>query len=163
MKAISICQPFAHLICLPLSDQRAKRVENRTWATKHRGQLAIVSSKSKGHLQFGYDDDGKAIDTRYGLRVSDMKFGVLVGIAQVVDCLPVDEIRAGLHDQAYPWLRAHRHVEGPFCWVLAPQVRIEPAIPVTGRLGLFNLDANAMYLREKAATLKDLHESGDGQ
>lgn len=31
MKALTIFQPYAHLICLPGDDDRSKRVENRTW------------------------------------------------------------------------------------------------------------------------------------
>jgi hypothetical protein len=40
MKAISIQQPWATLICAGI-----KRAEVRTWQTKHRGDLLIVSSK----------------------------------------------------------------------------------------------------------------------
>jgi len=40
VKALSIRQPFAQLICIGLKD-----VENRTWPTKYRGRLQVHASK----------------------------------------------------------------------------------------------------------------------
>ena len=45
MKAITISQPWAHLIV-----RGEKRVENRTWPTEHRGPLAIHAGKSLAEL-----------------------------------------------------------------------------------------------------------------
>ncbi len=42
MKAISIKQPWASLICTPRNDNPnlgIKNIENRTWATKYRGKV----------------------------------------------------------------------------------------------------------------------------
>lgn len=50
MKALTICQPYASLVMLPESDPRHKRVENRRWATKFRGRLAIHAGKSRNWL-----------------------------------------------------------------------------------------------------------------
>ena len=45
MKALTICQPYPHLIMLG-----EKPVENRTWATSYRGPLAIHAGKSRQWL-----------------------------------------------------------------------------------------------------------------
>lgn len=71
MKALTICQPYPHLICTPQSDLKdgdvRKRVENRTWGTSHRGPLLIHAGRSKAWLREcgeGYDHatDGKAVN-----------------------------------------------------------------------------------------------------
>lgn len=45
MKCLTICQPYAALIMLPDDDDRAKRVENRTWSTNYRGPLLIHAAE----------------------------------------------------------------------------------------------------------------------
>lgn len=51
MKALTICQPYAALICLPSTDWRHKRVENRKWFTSYRGPLLIHAGKSRDWLE----------------------------------------------------------------------------------------------------------------
>jgi hypothetical protein len=48
MKALTICQPYAHLIV-----RGEKRVENRTWPTRYTGPLAIHAGKSRQWLSPG--------------------------------------------------------------------------------------------------------------
>lgn len=43
MKAVTISQPFATLVALG-----AKTLETRSWATKHRGDLAIHAGQKSG-------------------------------------------------------------------------------------------------------------------
>lgn len=49
IKAISLKQPFANLIAL-----EKKTLETRTWSTKYRGPLLIVSSKKPNIPPAGY-------------------------------------------------------------------------------------------------------------
>lgn len=128
MKAITICQPYAHLIIVTLD----KRVENREWPTRYRGPLLIHAGKSRAWLE-GTDEEnleefGRPLD-----------FGMILGMVQLVDCLHIDEIRAGKHDAKYPWLRTHHHTNGTWCWIFENAVRFETPIPYTGRQGLFNV------------------------
>lgn len=126
MKALTVCQPYADLILLPESDPHHKRVENRTWYMRYRGPLIIHAGKSRDWLGFG-DDGSKRV------------FGAILGIATVADCLPVGEIRAGLHNSRYPWIREHKHAEGPFCIVLKDCRRFAEPIPYRGKQGLFDV------------------------
>ena len=105
MRAITICQPYAHLIVTG-----AKRVENRTWPTRVTGPVAIHAGKSREWLELS--EDGMR-DEDYGLPLAAMSFGAVVGVADLVACLPIDEIRRGDHDARFPWLREHEHAEGP--------------------------------------------------
>lgn len=138
MRALTILQPWASLI---MSGE--KRVENRTWSTKYRGRFYVHAGKSREAL-VTHQVDGVEFCRHTGQRVQDLKFGYVLGIAVLLDCLPVDEIRAGQHDRAYPWLREHQHVEGPWCWVLAEHPTHIGPWPYKGAQGLF--DINGMTL-----------------
>ncbi len=133
MKALTICQPYAHLICLPQADPRHKRVENRTWATRYRGPIAIHAGKSLKWLDLSAD---RSIDLEYDILVSDMAFGAVVATANLVDCLSVEAIAEARYPYKYAWLETHNHIKGPWCWVLADVKAIEP-IPYTGAQGLW--------------------------
>lgn len=119
MKALTICQPYAHLIATG-----EKLVENRVWQTSYRGKLAIHAGKSRDWL------DGEEPDP-------EMVFGAVVCIADLIDCLPIEGIERGVYDRKYPWLREHDHTNGPFCWVLANVRPIKP-VPCGGKQGLWN-------------------------
>ncbi len=129
MKAITILQPYAHLI-----RDREKRVENRTWPTKHRGLIYIHAGKSQSML-----DIENSVDVETQIPVARMAFGAVVAIAELVDCLPIAEIESGRHDEQYPWLRSHAHTHGPWCWVLDKVFAIGPW-PYRGSQGLFDID-----------------------
>ena len=130
MKAITICQPYAHLIVTGV-----KRVENRTWPTRVTGRVAIHAGKSRDWLTLS--DDG-TLDEDYELPIADMAFGAIVGVADLVACLPIEEIIRGVHSERFPWLREHEHAEGPFCFVLENVRRIDP-VAFNGSQGFFNV------------------------
>jgi activating signal cointegrator 1 len=125
MKALSICQPYPHLI---LTGE--KRVENRTWRTDYRGPLLLHAGKSREWLQ-GYPAQG-------------LVFGAVVGIVDLVDCLHIDRIDSGDCDDAYPWIQDHAHVSGPWCWIVERPRRLRHPLPWRGQLGLFELPACAL-------------------
>lgn len=102
----------------------AKRVENRTWSTKHRGRLYIHAGKSKAWKMTGQELAGP--------------FGVLLGYVTLVDCVHYDEesrIR-----RAYPWMLDHEYASGPWLWVLADPWILKHPEPMVGKLGLWNCD-----------------------
>lgn len=70
MKALTICQPYAHLIVIG-----EKIVEFRTWPTAYRGPLAIHAGKSRSWLEEGDEKQYPA-----------MSFGAIVGIAELIEC-----------------------------------------------------------------------------
>lgn len=133
MKAITICQPYAELIC-----RGDKRIENRTWPTMYRGLILIHAGKSREWLT----DDGPNLDPRenYGVPLTDMAFGAFVAVARLVNCVTVDSIHAGRYDDIYPWARDHQHAEGPWCWVLQDVQRLANPVPWRGQQGLWDVD-----------------------
>lgn len=120
MKAITILQPYAHLIA-----SGEKRVENRTWPTRYRGPLLIHAGKGRSMLT---DSDP-----------SGMVFGAVVATAQLVDCLRVDRIESGEYADRYPWLRSHPHTFGPWCWILGDVVALSDPVAARGAQGLWEM------------------------
>ena len=146
MKALTICQPYAHLILLPTTDPRHKRVENRTRWFHYRGELLIHAGKSLTWLDF--DDHG--IETECGLTMDEMVFGAIVGVATLIGCStasaimhpdPDDLVFAHGADviDCRAWLPDHQHVAGPMCLILHHVRKFIDPIPYRGSLGLFNV------------------------
>jgi hypothetical protein len=100
MKALTVCQPYAEMIV-----RGVKPIENRTWPTGYRGELLIHAGKSQAWLD---PDDIATYPT--------MKFGAVVGVAQLVACLNLEH--PATWPAAYQHLATHKHANGPWCWVL---------------------------------------------
>ena len=72
-------------------------------------------------------------------------FGAIVGIVDVVDCVPLTRFQDGSsllnveHLPKYEWLRNDPHASGPYCIVLENSRRFKTPIPYKGKLGLFNV------------------------
>jgi ASCH domain-containing protein len=136
MKALSVCQPWAWAIVHGL-----KTVENRSRPTTHRGPLLIHASKSRRYLASDY------ADLLPGLPPADqLDFGALVGVVEVVGCMPVAEVEGD------PF------AVGPWCWLLAGARRIRP-VPFKGQVGLFDVPEAHIGVsdrsRPKAVKVKD--------
>lgn len=144
MKALTICQPYAHLIVTPQAELPAghvqKLVENRTWDTHYRGPLLIHAGKSRKFLNF-YN----------AAELGELVFGAVVGVAMVTEVVPIevapDQTRRVPAQLAHllPWVKDHPHAEGPFGFCLAgssgrPQIwRFESPIALSGSQGLFDV------------------------
>lgn len=117
--------------------KRAKRVENRKWATSFRGDLLIHAGKSRDWLDL--NDDGTE-DEEYEIPIADMAFGAIVGVCKLVDCFNNEitaERESAFHRRL--WLQAHEHREGPFCFVLSECRAFETPIPYRGAQGFFDV------------------------
>lgn len=139
MKALTVCQPFAHLIVHGGASGK-KRVENRLWRTTYRGLVAIHAGKNRGWLDDpeDYRDDDPAT-VNYGIPLDRMAFGAVVGMAWLIECATLEDINAGKLDARFPWIREHEHTEGPWCWILGNAVALAEPVPCKGSLGLFEL------------------------
>lgn len=113
MKALTICQPYAHLIVAG-----EKRVENRTWPTSYRGHLAIHAGKSRSWLAPG--------DEAF---YPGMVFGAVVAIARLADCVRLSNLPADL--------KGHEHAHGPWCWLLEDVTPFPKPFPARGAQGLW--------------------------
>lgn len=115
LRALTVCQPFAHLIALGL-----KPIENREWPTKYRGDLVIHAGKSRDWL--GPDDLAC---------YPAMVFGAVVCRVELYDCVPLRNLP--------PALTGHQHAHGPWCWLLRNVRRCYPR-EVRGAQGIWTID-----------------------
>jgi hypothetical protein len=136
MKAISICQPWASAIVAGI-----KQVENRTWATTHRGPILIHASLST--RWFGIIEPAllDAIESRCG-DMRGLVRGAIIGVANIEAIEDVDTIRRRMPEQA-EW------AFGPLCWVLKDPRRFGSPIACSGRLSLWDFpdDKIKQFLR----------------
>lgn len=127
MKALTICQPYAHLIL-----QGRKTCENRTWPTSYRGPLYIHAGKSRQWLC--PDEDGKD----YGISHDRMAFGAVVAICNLVAVIHIDsKLLREWMDKMTDEQRVH--VNGPYCWIVSHVSPIGPW-PWRGAQGLFEIN-----------------------
>jgi hypothetical protein len=131
MKAVSIHQPWAWAIL-----HAGKNVENRTWATRHRGPLLIHASRSRASYN---RQDAALWPELYGVELpawEELTTGAILGIVDVVDCVRVGPAGTLGEGAASVWA-----LEGYFGWVLAnPRVFAKP-ITYRGAQMLFEVNA----------------------
>jgi ASCH domain len=113
MRCLSIRQPFVAAIFAGF-----KTVEHRTWKTTHRGPLLIHAGKAKPH-PFDCEQDAPGLDP------AAFVYGAIVGIVDVVDCLPVVDPQSGA-DIEWDW------------HLVRPRLFAVPYI-TKGRLGLWGV------------------------
>lgn len=124
MKALSIKQPFAYLICAGFKD-----IENRNWSTKFRGRIYVHAAKR--------DDWNEATDDFiYGVFSGDVpsriprlgtnpeQFGAIIGEVDIVDCVT---------ESKSPWF------VGKFGFVLRNPTLYATPIPCRGKLGFWEV------------------------
>lgn len=155
MKALTIKQPFAHLIITPQAELNAgeitfppiqKRVENRTKAWKIRGTILVHAGISTDYINPCKRSD-----------FPEWAWGAIVGTVEIVDCVPFQTIAGrgargsvsqAVHDK-YPWLWRHAHAEGPYCLILENPVRLAEPVPCRGSQGWWRPPADILdRLRE---------------
>lgn len=150
MKALSVRQPWATLIVAGL-----KRVETRTWATRHRGPLLIHAAKTPDPI---LRDPPRALrvalcmadvdDGREGaLGTEPLVYGALIGEVHVLDCIPAPDVARNPDWWRRYWftrLLAHQwemgygdYGPGRHAWVLTNPRRARVPVPFRGRPGLF--------------------------
>lgn len=138
MKAISIRQPWAHLILYA-----GKDVENRTWPTSYRGPILIHAAKTDdsdaAHTALKSDALFSVRDVALAamLRVA-VERGGIIGRATIVDCV---------RSSRSPWFF------GPYGFVLAGVAAL-PFYQCRGALGIFDID-HGPYTGAAAPTLFD--------
>ena len=122
MKAISIRLPWAWLIVHGYKD-----VENRTWATKHRGPILIHAGKTLDRYFYQVRQGVRAQGVlAQGVEFPDARHierGGIVGQVIIVDCVT---------ESSSEWF------DGPYGFVLEDAQPL-PFQPCKGRLGIFDL------------------------
>lgn len=124
MRAISVKQPWANWIA-----DGGKTIETRSWSTRHRGPLLIVSSTKPDTVALMGEPAAK-----HG------PYGYAIATAILTDCRLMkrtDEISALCKKHA-----------GTMAWVLTDIKRIKP-FPVRGRMGLYDVKVESNLLEKK--------------
>lgn len=114
MKALTIRQPWAHLII-----HGDKRIENRSKRTAYRGPLWIHAGLRYDHADLYAKVHGRVLDE------SKMTFGAIIGMVIVVDCVK------------YAQTRDKRWAVGPWCWILENPRALRTPIRCRGHLSFF--------------------------
>jgi len=117
-----------------------KRVENRTWATRHRGPLLIHAGGGNARA----DAEARAILEGLGVAVPDddaLPRGVLLGTVELVDVVRLDRRQGELFDLQSAIPDPQSLATGPVCWILAGPRPLARPVPCRGRRRLFRVEA----------------------
>lgn len=165
MKALSIKQPWASLICTPREDNPAlgiKDIENRTWKTNFRGKIYVHASQawnaaiaeiciSNPNVKAALEKLGKIHNYKdksigyKGYSFSGLEHGAIIGEVDIIDCvINHDSIWAEKAQQQY---RIYDNTTVPqdvpkhiYNWVLANPLVYEKPIPAKGKLSFWEPD-----------------------
>ena len=152
LSAISILQPWAGFIL-----SGSKRVENRTWQTRHRGPLLIHAGQNRRMLERTVPDhwfDLAGIIRHDALNRGEFKTGAVLGIVNVVDVrLAVGKQPTSWHDPPTPGRKS-------YWWELSDAVLFDKPIEHQGRLMLFDVELpdDTVLWSDKWPTLRDYVE-----
>lgn len=121
MKAITIKQPWASLIC-----QGIKDIENRTWPTKFRGRVLVHA----GAKNFDFSHSMTSEYQREFIKGIEKPYvkGSIIGSVEIIDC-----IKSNADLKNSPW--------GDFyCyhWILANPILFPEPIPAKGKLSFWD-------------------------
>ena len=123
MKALTIKQPWASLII-----EGYKKYEFRSWKTNYRGKILI-------HAGLSLEKDMEERFSEYNL---EYKLGYIIGEADLVDCILVDEELNKKLREINPLVYGRsNHVE-TYGWKLENIKKYDNPIPRKGKLGLWN-------------------------
>jgi hypothetical protein len=138
MKALSIQQPWAWLIVNADKYPDPKRVENRNWSTRFRGEVLIHAGKK-------FDLSGYLSVIRERPDLKDiigagqlLERGGIVGQVTIVDCVTRSES---------PWF------VGEHGFVMERPISL-PFTAVRGMLGFFEVDLEVIKLHQSPALVK---------
>lgn len=140
MKAITIKQPWATLIALGL-----KQFETRSWATKHRGPLAIHAGKNLDFL--AYCEFSKVLELHGYKSMKDLPTGAVIATANLIECHKVikqdrceeAETDKGAIITGKEFLYGF-YEEGRCAWELTNVQVLPKPVPAKGQLSLWNWD-----------------------
>lgn len=137
MRALSLTQPYATLIATG-----AKRIETRSWQTRHRGWLAI-------HASAGFPPAARQLCQRElfrsALAVCEWRgvlpLGAIVAVCTLEDCCPTDLLGGLPRDDRLTEQEAAfgDYQPGRWGWILGNVRALSEPIPCKGRLGLWEL------------------------
>ena len=141
MKAITVIQPWATLLATG-----KKRIETRSWKTNYRGEILIHAGKKDplvGICMMTEEARERAFRSlelpSIFNRFQTFPTGEIIGKANLVNCLQIDETLAGLIKEQHPDEYAFGDfTSGRYAWVMENPVAFDKPIPASGKQGLWN-------------------------
>lgn len=130
MKVLTIREPWASLII-----NGYKKYEFRSWKTNYRGKILI-------HAGLGIDEDVLNRFKDYNIEFSK---GAIIGEADLVDCILVDEEFSDNLRKINPMVYAKSNYTEIYAWKLDNVKKYDKPINVKGKLGLWNYDMDGDY------------------
>ncbi|MBG9730810.1 2-oxoglutarate dehydrogenase E1 [Lysinibacillus sphaericus] len=141
MKAITIKQPWATLISL-----NEKKLETRSWLTKHRGKIAIHAGKQIDKEACKDVEISKTLN-KHGLEITDLPVGAIIAIADLTHCHEVLE-DYGLSAKTTGGIVTNKEYafgdfsEGRYAWELKDIKVLPIPIEIKGQLRLWEWHGN---------------------
>lgn len=141
MKAITVKQPWAQLICAGIKD-----IENRTWKTNFRGRVLIHASAKPERVTLEMEGQAtvKEIEMMSALNFAEENnlFGCIIGSVEIVDCvINHPSIWAEKSNPSPDWTDGAAYFRGEkptYNWVLANPVLFDKPIEnVKGKLSFW--------------------------
>lgn len=137
MKALTILQPWAHLIA---TDQ--KEIETRSWKTNYRGALAIHAGARGWDARPGMLNYVTPVDDK------QMVFGAVIAIVNLEGCILIRGYESEFRIDGTHRIWKLNDLEltygdftpGRYAWLLRYVQKLDNPIPVKGRLGLWNFN-----------------------
>ena len=125
MKVLTIREPWASLIV-----NGYKEYEFRSWKTNYRGKILIHAGLK---LETGIIERFKEYNLEY-------QKGVIIGEADLVDCILVDNNFISELREINPIVYRQSNHDETYAWKLENIKKYDKVIYATGQLGLWNYD-----------------------
>ena len=125
MKVLTLRQPWAWALFFA-----GKDIENRTWKTNYRGDLAIHTAKGMTKREY---NEAKNFMLDIGVPLvpnpDELEFGTIVGIIEVVGCIHERDYNFGSEESAW--------FQGPYGWIVQNPRQVKP-VEAKGGLSLWD-------------------------
>jgi activating signal cointegrator 1 len=134
MKVLSFLQPWASLTVMGF-----KKLETRSWSTKHRGELLIHASMGQSGALLAQEPPF----SKYITDFSKLPFGAIIGKVQLTDIIKVQSLH--MSDAVINQLTMEERAfgdysNGRFVWVLEEPELFTKPVKIKGTLGLWNFE-----------------------
>lgn len=141
MKTITVLQPWTSLLA-----EGKKRIETRSWRTNYRGEILLHAGKKDPlwGISMMTDEAWEKAMLALGLYEEFNRFerfptGAIIGKANLVNCLQIDELTAALIKEQHPdEYEFGDFTPGRYAWVMTDPVLFDKPIPASGKQGLWN-------------------------